>query len=613
MAAPELRLEVSLNLLGFRSEIRKLTNIAQSEFAPKINVKFNRQTLDAELNNLQRAIKRRVYRVEIGGNIDALPDKIKTLKEQLASLEGFKVDLGIGAVKSLSKQDAKKIKNDLRAEILGEQKKIYVPLSIKPAITRQDVRDFKNAVQSKLTGLTVKAPNELERLGQKNKGAASRAITGTGVGTVDAAKFQSMVNRATQPALKDLYAQMAKAKIPMGDVGRGTVTELRAAIMSGVPGITQDIAQGLANGLDPKLKENGSKGAKLFIDAFKDASGIASPSKVFKQIGEFSADGFEIGFINGLKDFKNKAVGEIKKIAALMKLELASVGDVRIGAGIGAIRAGVRGGTQYIAPIGPLPHGSSEPWAWNQRAFRYEPYMAQPGQERGFGVPPMRSRYPFAPAPSVMGVFNSFSPSLLGSAARALPAAGETTAMANRESVLALREFEARLRSAARSAAVFEEDATRAARRRGLEVASGQVPLGPGGPFLPPSKPPRGPISGVVRPVGGFRVAARARAARAPPRVFGPVRSGRMVIPLAASRRAAAARRVRLAGSLGGVRAVSAAAGRARVARVGVTRRDAAGRGAARGRTTRSGGDAACRRERGNRSYFFVKTVSDGA
>ena len=174
MAAPELRLEVSLNLLGFRNEIRKLTNIAQSEFVPKINVKFNRQTLDAELNNLQRAIKRRVYRVEIGGNIDALPGKIKNLKEQLASIESLKIDLGIGAVKSLSKKDASKIKSDLRAEILGEQKKIYVPVSIKPSIVKKDVLDFKNAVQSKLSGITVKVKADLEAASISG-GAKSRA------------------------------------------------------------------------------------------------------------------------------------------------------------------------------------------------------------------------------------------------------------------------------------------------------------------------------------------------------------------------------------------------------------------------------------------------------
>jgi hypothetical protein len=174
MAAPELRLEVSLNLLGFRNEIRKLTNIAQSEFVPKINVKFNRQTLDAELNNLQRAIKRREYRVKIGGNIDSLPGKIKALKEQLASIESLKIDLGIGAVKSLSKRDASKIKSDLRAEILGEQKKIYVPVSIKPSIVKKDVLDFKNAVQSKLSGITVKVKADLEAASISG-GAKSRA------------------------------------------------------------------------------------------------------------------------------------------------------------------------------------------------------------------------------------------------------------------------------------------------------------------------------------------------------------------------------------------------------------------------------------------------------
>jgi tape measure domain-containing protein len=155
MAAPQLRLDVSLNLSGFRGEIQKLTNIAQSEFVPKINIKFNRRTLDTELNNLQAAIKRRVYRVEIGGNIDKLPDKIRGLKEQLSSLESFKIDLGIGAVKSLSKKDAKDIANGLRAQILGEQTKLYMPVSIKPSVTREDVRNFKNTVKSKLTGLSV--------------------------------------------------------------------------------------------------------------------------------------------------------------------------------------------------------------------------------------------------------------------------------------------------------------------------------------------------------------------------------------------------------------------------------------------------------------------------
>lgn len=203
MAAPQLRLEVSLNLTGFRSEIQKLTNIAQSEFTPKINVKFNRQTLDTELNNLQAAIKRRVYRIEIGGNIDSLPDKIKTLKDQLASLQDTKIDVGVGAVKSLSPRDARRIKADLRTTILDGAKKILVPVtvtpsiigkdvtnfkrvakeqlsgifvgaSIKPSILKQDVTDFTNAVRSKLSGITVSVKAELETASIRG-GAKSRS------------------------------------------------------------------------------------------------------------------------------------------------------------------------------------------------------------------------------------------------------------------------------------------------------------------------------------------------------------------------------------------------------------------------------------------------------
>ena len=203
MAAPQLRLEVSLNLLGFRSEIQKLTNIAQSEFAPKINVKFNRQTLDTELNNLQAAIKRRVYRIEIGGNIEKLPGKIQSLREQLASLEDTKIDVGVGAVKSLSPRDARRIKADLRTTILDGAKKILVPVtvtpsivgkdvtnfkrvakeqlsgifvgaSIKPSILKQDVTDFTNAVRSKLSGITVSVKAELETASIRG-GAKSRS------------------------------------------------------------------------------------------------------------------------------------------------------------------------------------------------------------------------------------------------------------------------------------------------------------------------------------------------------------------------------------------------------------------------------------------------------
>ena len=419
----ELQLKVSLDLAFFRQQLSGLGQAAAGYNVP-INVKFDRRSVQNELNALGRNISQRTYRLEVATNIS---------------------------------------------------------------------QEIKNA------GTLAKALRGLDSAIQKNRGIANRAATGVSGGTVDAGKIQTLVNKATKPALQALYSEMSKASIPMAAVGKDTVANLRNAILSGVPQLTTDLARGISNGLNPQMKESGSKGAKLFIDAWKDAAGIASPSKVFKALGEFSAEGLEIGFLNGLKDFKTKAIGEIKQIVALMKLELASVGDVRIGPGTGAARAGARGGRQYMNPIGPLPTGSREPWAFSQ--YRYQPFMAQPGQVRGAGVPPMRTRQPFLSVPPVMGTTSS--PGMLGQARLALPAAGETSARAMREAALALREFTARQRSDARSASVMGEN-------RMWSRVAGQVPVGAGGPFLPPGEgggvPPRPPLGGGggVGGMGGF-------------------------------------------------------------------------------------------------------------
>jgi tape measure domain-containing protein len=201
--AAGIQLQVGLDLAYFRAQMQKISNIASSEFTSRLDVRFNKRTLDAELNNLQRAIKRRVYRVEIGGNLSTLPDQIESLRKQLASLEDTKIDVGVGAVKSLSPRDARRIKSDLRTTILDGAKKILIPVtvapaivsrdvtkfkqaakeqlsgifvgtSIKPSIFKKDVTDFTNAVKSKLSGITVSVKAELETASVRG-GAKSRS------------------------------------------------------------------------------------------------------------------------------------------------------------------------------------------------------------------------------------------------------------------------------------------------------------------------------------------------------------------------------------------------------------------------------------------------------
>jgi tape measure domain-containing protein len=97
MAAPELRLNVTLDLVGFRGEMRKLVNVAQSEFTANLNLKFNRAALDAELNNVQRAISRRVFRAELTTNFEAELLRVKAIKRELAGISGSPVYAGVGA------------------------------------------------------------------------------------------------------------------------------------------------------------------------------------------------------------------------------------------------------------------------------------------------------------------------------------------------------------------------------------------------------------------------------------------------------------------------------------------------------------------------------------
>lgn len=327
------------------------------------------------------------------------------------------------------------------------------------------------ASEIKNAGTLAKALRGLDNAIQKNKGVANRTGGGAAGSVVDASKLEKSLKTATRPVLESVYNEMDRLGIRMAkaanEAGKTTNESLRAAILSGIPQVTADMAQGLAKGLNPSMKINGQKGAKLFIEAWKDAAGIASPSKVFKALGEFSADGLEIGFINGLKDFKNKSVDEIRKIVAVLKLELAKISSVPMAPAMSR-SAGGRGSQGYMSPIGPLPHGSREPWAFSQGG--YQPFMAQPGQTRGAGA----SR---AGGPSIMGTISS--PSMFGASFPALPSAGMTGGGgAYRQAQLQSRMAAAYTRSAAREASVLGESQMYAR-------VSGQVPLGNPAPRLP--------------------------------------------------------------------------------------------------------------------------------
>jgi tape measure domain-containing protein len=218
---------------------------------------------------------------------------------------------------------------------------------------------------------------------------------------------------------------MQAAKMPVGSLGGGrSVEAYLQSIVEGFKNASEQSINGLASGLkegNSEIANAAKKVGEAGVRAIKDSLGIASPSRVFKQIGEFSVDGLELGFLNGLKDFKSKSIAEIKKIVALMRFELAKVSDLS-GAGgpsVGSLRQRLVGQRAYTSPIGPLPVGSRAPYAEGTRGqfggSGYEPRMVSrpygqplPAQSNSF-LAFSRSAAQVQPSGSTPGSFLGFS------------------------------------------------------------------------------------------------------------------------------------------------------------------------------------------------------------
>lgn len=178
---------------------------------------------------------------------------------------------------------------------------------------------------------------------------------------------------------------MVAASIPVGALGKNRSMEAyMKSLTEGMKNAGEESIAGLAQGLKDGKSAVGQAAKNVGesgLRALKDFWGIASPSRVFKQIGEFAVDGLEIGFLNGLKDFKNKSVDEVRKITALLRLEFAKVQNLSGmgGPSMGNLRRQLVGQRAYTSPIGPQPLGSRTPWAAGSAgqfgSSGYEPRM----------------------------------------------------------------------------------------------------------------------------------------------------------------------------------------------------------------------------------------------
>lgn len=126
-----------------------------------------------------------------------------------------------------------------------------------------------------------------------------------------------------------------------------------ANLPSTVVSIGENLVKGLWNGISDKVDwvcEKIKGMGKQIEKAIKKVFGIASPSKVFAEIGDYLAQGLGVGFEDGMQDVNADMVGQMEDLTGSMSAEVnaygvgssASVGDTTTYNG-GAISINVYG------------------------------------------------------------------------------------------------------------------------------------------------------------------------------------------------------------------------------------------------------------------------------
>jgi hypothetical protein len=316
----QLELSVVLNLANFRTQLGKLAQASAAYYYP-INLTIDKQAFKKQLTALGNI--KPVIKID-DSQLDAARARISTLNKSLATLR--------------------------RATSAAIEIKVKYKEEGRPAA---------------------------------GTGAVGRAITGRAGGE------EALANKS-RGELQKLYGLFREANLRVGELSKNlaesSAEEIRQSLVPAFSDSGEEAVNGLAIGLkDPSSKI--SKAAKrltvITIQDVKKGFGIASPSRVFKEIGKDLVAGLEIGF-EDFNELRAKMVGKMRELVAVMRMEAAKVSDV---SAQGQFRrflqqqqaSRVRGSRAYTSPIGPLPVGSSQPYAQGTRGqfgdSGYEPRM----------------------------------------------------------------------------------------------------------------------------------------------------------------------------------------------------------------------------------------------
>lgn len=358
MAAPELRLNVTLDLAAFRGQLGKLAQEAGSRYFG-VKLSIDKTDFRKQLKNLEKI--KPVITIN-DSQVIAARERIGTLNKSLATLR----------------------------------------------------RATSTPIEIKIKYVEVGKPPS------GGTGQIGKAVSGGVRGSQAIEGFSRSQLQSTRKAM--VGAGMSVGE--MGNLAKASTDEYKKSIIQGFTNSGQEAINGLAAGLkdsSSKIAQAASKVGEQGVRGIKDALGIASPSKVFRQIGEFSVDGLELGFLNGLKSFKSKSIAEVRTIVALLKSEFAKIQNIGGVGGptAGSLRQNPVGNRAYSAPIGPQPIGSATPYARGDRGqfgySGYEPRMVSrlrgqpPAAESNSFLQFSRNAAQVQPLPGTQGSFRGFS------------------------------------------------------------------------------------------------------------------------------------------------------------------------------------------------------------
>ena len=367
----ELKLKVSLDLAFFRQQLAGLGSAAGGYLLP-VNLKFDRTSLTKELTRLSNSLSRKKYDVEIKStSLEALLKQVDIFKQTLAALKKEDISLDVKVEADISKtkgSEARRniinaitggpgkaiviptavkdplVKNidevrasikrklgtievDVKAslaggaadsdaikkKILGETEAIALPLQV-TSPNRDNIRQVRADIKEKLSGIKIQVQAELSGATLKSTGAAKSPENYS----------QAQLRKLNQD-IKPLYRAAADAGlVEFNQAIANNVQEIARELS----GISKDSIAGLLNGLksgEPQIKVAAKSLGQALIASIKDILGIASPSKVFKALGEDVGKGFELGAVGSMdKAFdalERKLQERLKKLQSILSLE----------------------------------------------------------------------------------------------------------------------------------------------------------------------------------------------------------------------------------------------------------------------------------------------------